>query len=145
MRDRKELDTAVMWPVTCRLNREGCNSYLSMYQNQQEEEAQIRECRDFTAVYNQIGKKWTMPLVYALGLKRSARFNELKRMVTGISSACLSDRLSQMEKIGVLERTVRPFSPPTVEYMLTDRGIELRKILCDLATWMSTEEKRTLP
>ncbi|MCL4346915.1 MAG: winged helix-turn-helix transcriptional regulator [Candidatus Thermoplasmatota archaeon] len=62
-------------------------------------------------------------------------------MVTGISSACLSDRLDHLEKLGVVERIVRPVSPPTVEYMLTEKGIELRKILCDLAVWMG-EEKR---
>lgn len=53
------------------------------------------------------------------------RFNELKLDIPPISSKVLSTRLSDLESRGVISRNVRPTSPPSVEYELTDLGAEL--------------------
>lgn len=53
------------------------------------------------------------------------RFNELKIDIPPISSKVLSARLTELQERGVLERHVRPTSPPSVEYQLTDLGREL--------------------
>ncbi|GAB4511151.1 MAG: helix-turn-helix domain-containing protein [Roseibium sp.] len=53
------------------------------------------------------------------------RFNELKSDIPPVSSKVLSARLSELEERGVLVRHVRPTSPPSVEYELTDLGREL--------------------
>ncbi|QQG48650.1 MAG: helix-turn-helix transcriptional regulator [archaeon] len=76
-----------------------------------------------------------MPTVHALGLGEPARFNELKRRIQGISATSLAERLSQLEKFGVVQRKVHPETPPKVEYSLTVKGHEVYNILCDLATW----------
>ena len=53
------------------------------------------------------------------------RFNELRVDIPPISAKVLSTRLSELQSRGVLERHVRPTSPPSVEYELTELGREL--------------------
>ena len=53
------------------------------------------------------------------------RFSELRADIPPISAKVLSARLSELEERGVLSRHVRPTSPPSVEYELTDLGAEL--------------------
>ncbi len=53
------------------------------------------------------------------------RFSELKSDIPPVSSKVLSARLSELEERGVLSRHVRPTSPPSVEYELTELGREL--------------------
>ncbi|KCZ92939.1 winged helix-turn-helix transcriptional regulator [Hyphomonas johnsonii] len=53
------------------------------------------------------------------------RFNELRVDIPPISAKVLSARLTELEQRGVLTRTVRPTSPPSVEYALTELGAEL--------------------
>ena len=53
------------------------------------------------------------------------RFNELRIDIPPVSAKVLSARLSELQQRGVIERHVRPTSPPSVEYELTDLGAEL--------------------
>ena len=53
------------------------------------------------------------------------RFNELRADIPPVSAKVLSARLSELQARGVLERHVRPTSPPSVEYALTPLGAEL--------------------
>lgn len=85
--------------------------------------------------YNLLSRKWTMPVIYSLGIRESMRFNELKKGIPGISAASLSERVSELERLGIIERRVFPSTPPRVEYGLTEQGRELRGILCQLNTW----------
>lgn len=96
----------------------------------------VKECAFASGFFNQISKKWTMPVIHAMGLRDNLRFNELKRMIEGISAACLSDRLSELEKAGVVVRRVYPETPPRVEYNLTEKGHELRTLLAGLLDWV---------
>ncbi len=59
----------------------------------------------------------------------------MKRRIEGISATSLAERLTQLEKFGVIQRKVVPASPPKVEYSLTVKGQEVYKILCSLAKW----------
>ncbi len=96
----------------------------------------IKECTHASRFFNQISKKWTMPVIHSMGLGRPVRFNELKRMIDGISAACLSDRLGELEKAGIISRRVYPETPPRVEYSLTDKGLQLRTLLAGLVDWL---------
>ncbi len=80
-------------------------------------------------------RAWTLPTIHAIGLREPARFNELKRRIEGISATSLAERLTQLERFGVIERRVVPATPPKVEYSLTVKGQEVYKILCALAKW----------
>jgi DNA-binding HxlR family transcriptional regulator len=99
------------------------------------DEEVFESCKLVHATWNEITRTWTLPTIHALGLKEPARFNELKRRIEGISATSLAERLTQLEKFGVIQRRVVPVSPPRVEYSLTVKGHEVYKILCSLATW----------
>ncbi len=93
-------------------------------------------CKVVHATWNEITRTWTLPTIHALGLKEPARFNELKRRINGISATSLAERLTQLEKFGVIQRKViTETTPPRVQYSLTVKGHEVYKILCDLAEW----------
>jgi len=95
----------------------------------------IDSCAVVHATWNEITRTWTLPTIHALGLKEPARFNELKRRIDGISATSLAERLSQLEKFGVLQRKVYAEEKPRIEYSLTVKGHEVYDILCDLAEW----------
>jgi DNA-binding HxlR family transcriptional regulator len=71
-----------------------------------------------------LGGAWSPNVVWYLR-EGPRRFNELRGDLHGISGKTLSSRLKKLEADGVVTRTVRPTSPPTVEYALTDLGAEL--------------------
>ena len=71
-----------------------------------------------------LGGAWSPNVVWYLR-EGPRRFNELRGDLYGISGKTLSARLKKLEADGVVTRTVRPTSPPTVEYALTDLGAEL--------------------
>lgn len=71
-----------------------------------------------------LGGAWTPNVVWYL---RDAprRFSELKADLQGVSAKTLTVRLRKLERDGVVEREVKPTSPPTVEYRLTPLGRKL--------------------
>jgi DNA-binding HxlR family transcriptional regulator len=71
-----------------------------------------------------LGGAWTPDVIWRLtGGPR--RFSELRRDLPTISAKVLSARLKDLEARGVVVREVMPTSPPSVEYSLTDIGLEL--------------------
>ena len=99
-------------------------------------------CKVVHATWNEITRTWTLPTIHALGLKEPARFNELRRRIEGISATSLAERLTQLEKFGVVQRKVYKVfegqrETPRVEYSLTVKGHEVYRILCNLANWSS--------
>jgi DNA-binding HxlR family transcriptional regulator len=73
-------------------------------------------------------RRWQLSIIYA-ALSGALRFNEFAQAVAGISPRMLSERLRDLEGAGLLERTVLPTSPPTVEYRLTTRGRRLAPVI----------------
>jgi DNA-binding HxlR family transcriptional regulator len=71
---------------------------------------------------------WTPKILWYLRLE-PRRFGDLKRDLGGISAKVLTTRLRELEKRGVVLRTVMPTSPPTVEYALTELGAKLNPVL----------------
>jgi DNA-binding HxlR family transcriptional regulator len=71
-----------------------------------------------------LGGAWTPNVVWYLR-EGPRRFNELRGDVAGISAKVLSQRLQRLTADGIVDRTVMPTSPPTVEYELTELGREL--------------------
>lgn len=63
------------------------------------------------------------------------RFNEARRVVTGISQRMLTVTLRRLERDGLVSRTVVPTVPPQVSYALTDAGGELRAAVQPLIEW----------
>jgi DNA-binding HxlR family transcriptional regulator len=73
-------------------------------------------------------RRWQLSIIYA-ALTGALRFNEFADAVAGISPRMLSERLRDLESAGLIERTVLPTSPPTVEYRLTARGRQLGPVI----------------
>jgi DNA-binding HxlR family transcriptional regulator len=92
------------------------------------------DCVMLADVPSRVGDKWTVLVVYALGL-RSMRFNELKRMVEGISQRMLTLTLRALERDGMVTRSVTPSNPPRVDYALTDLGRTLLVPVMALGDW----------
>jgi DNA-binding HxlR family transcriptional regulator len=82
-----------------------------------------------------ISRKWALPIMKNLLTKEAARFNELKKLMPGISSTVLSDTLLELEHEGLISKKVYPEIPPRVEYKLTGRTRELKIILEELDEW----------
>jgi DNA-binding HxlR family transcriptional regulator len=71
-----------------------------------------------------LGGAWTPNVIwYLIGGPR--RFSELQIDIPPVSAKMLATRLRQLESKGVVSRKVKPTSPPSVEYALTDLGQEL--------------------
>jgi DNA-binding HxlR family transcriptional regulator len=64
---------------------------------------------------------WTPQIVWFLQTE-PRRFGDLKRDLVNVSAKVLTTRLREMEEKGIITREVKPTSPPTVEYALTDVG-----------------------
>jgi len=107
----------------------------SVTRSEQIDRKTLDSCAVVHATWNEITRTWTLPTIHALGLKEPARFNELKKRINGISATSLAERLSQLEKFGVVQRKVIPDTHPRIEYSLTVKGHEVYSILCDLAKW----------
>jgi DNA-binding HxlR family transcriptional regulator len=73
-------------------------------------------------------RRWQLSIIYA-ALAGALRFNEFADAVAGISPRMLSERLRDLEAAGLVQRTVIPTSPPTVEYRLTARGMRLGPLI----------------
>ena len=81
-----------------------------------------------------IGGKWKALLVYRL-LNGPLRFSELKRLVPDITEKMLTQQLRELERVGVLTRTVFAEVPPRVEYCVTVHGATLQPVLAAMCEW----------
>ena len=81
-----------------------------------------------------IGIKWKVLILQRL-LERPWRFNELQKNIPGISQRVLTDNLREMERDGILNRTVYPEVPVRVEYSLSEIGNSMKPIIASLENW----------
>ncbi|SHL17874.1 transcriptional regulator, HxlR family [Pseudonocardia thermophila] len=84
---------------------------------------------------DRISGKWAIGILTLVGDRGPIRFTELERGVRGISRRMLTLTLRNLERDGLLVRTVHPTVPPKVEYSLTPEARELAAILADLTDW----------
>jgi DNA-binding HxlR family transcriptional regulator len=95
---------------------------------------QESDCRGVASVLARVGDKWSVLVIMLLG-DGPRRFNELKRMVGGISQRMLTLTLRGLERDGLVTRTVFPTVPPRVDYELTDLGRGLSDPVMKLGAW----------
>jgi DNA-binding HxlR family transcriptional regulator len=79
--------------------------------------------------------KWKLVIIGQLFANKVIRFSELERAVGGVTQKMLIQQLKQLEKDGLLLRTVYPQVPPKVEYSLTDFGRSLGPAITALREW----------
>ena len=79
--------------------------------------------------------RWTTPILWQLNSHGRQRFNDLRDLVDGITAKVLTQRLRQLERDGLVSRTMYPEIPPRVEYEITDLGRSLAPVFAALVTW----------
>ncbi|QQR60837.1 helix-turn-helix transcriptional regulator [Candidatus Uhrbacteria bacterium] len=68
-------------------------------------------------------------------LAKTLRFNELQTEAGGVNPTTLSDRLSDLERLGIITKTIYSEVPPRTEYNLTQKGKDLLPVLKHMAVW----------
>lgn len=92
-----------------------------------------------------IGGKWKLKVIIALSEEGNKRFNELQRMITGISAKVLSKELKDLELNGFVKRNVYTDQMPVlVEYVSTDYSQSLREVIVSLAEWGANHKKKII-
>jgi DNA-binding HxlR family transcriptional regulator len=86
-----------------------------------------------------IGGRWKVLILFQLfqGVKR---FSELLHALPGITQKMLTQQLREMERDGIVSRTVYPQVPPKVEYRLTPRGETLKPVVKAMCQWGLRQE-----
>lgn len=100
-------------------------------------EGNIKSITDtpFGYTLTMIGGKWRLVILYWLVEHGVVRFNELQRLIGGITYKTLSAQLKEMEADGLIIRTEYPQIPPKVEYRLSDKGKSLYPIMEAMCAW----------
>ncbi len=88
-----------------------------------------------TDLIGRVADKWTMLILEVLAEKGELRFTRLSETIEGISQKMLTQTLRQMERDGLVTRTVHPVVPPKVEYKLTEVGMSLGAAFCGVWVW----------
>ena len=91
-------------------------------------------CRTISTLLSRIGDKWTVLVVATLG-DGPRRFNELRREIPSVSQRMLTLTLRNLERDGLVNRTVTPSIPPRVDYELTALGHSLLTPANALTQW----------
>ena len=92
------------------------------------------DCRAVSSVLARVGDKWSILIIVRLG-DGPKRFNEIKRMVGGISQRMLTLTLRGLERDGLVKRTQFLTIPPRVDYELTQLGRSLWDAVEPLGEW----------
>ena len=93
-------------------------------------------------VIGRVADKWTMIVLDVLAEHGELRFTRLGELSGGVSQKMLAQTLRQMERDGLVIRTVHPVVPPKVEYRLTDLGFSLAEAFCGVWMWAEKNLER---
>jgi|SRR5579875_3860836 len=96
----------------------------------------IAEACPIHEVLDRVAGKWSI-LILVTAARGPVRFTELERSIDGVSRRMLTLTLRNLERDGLLTRTVYPTVPPRVDYELTPIAHELHQALTTLTTWAS--------
>lgn len=86
------------------------------------------------AALDMVGGKWKGVILYHLRAE-TRRFNELRRLIPGVSQRMLTKQLRELEKDRIVNRKIYREIPPKVEYSLTSFGLTLSPIMQALEKW----------
>lgn len=92
------------------------------------------DCRGVSSILARVGDKWSVLIIVLLG-DGPKRFNEIKRLIGGISQRMLTLTLRGLERDGLVTRTLFPTIPPRVDYELTPLGRSLWTAVEPLGSW----------
>ena len=92
------------------------------------------DCVVVREILDRVGDKWSVLVIALLGVQ-GQRFSELRRAIDGISQRMLTLTLRQLERDGLVGRTVHATVPPRVDYALTPLGESVLEPITALTRW----------
>ncbi len=92
-------------------------------------------------IVDRVADKWSLWVMYVLGTGGRLRFSRVLEQVEGVSQKMLTKTLRQLERDGLVTRTMYMEVPPRVEYELTAAGHELLLRVAPLWTWIVENRK----
>jgi DNA-binding HxlR family transcriptional regulator len=98
------------------------------------------DCQSVSRVLARIGDKWSVLVIMMLS-ETPLRFNELRRIINGISQRMLTLTLRGLERDGIVTRHLTPIIPPRVDYQLTELGRSLCEPVIALGAWATQHGK----
>lgn len=112
--------------------------------NCSEPQKRIQWAQATTEALGVLEGKWKIIILCQLfAAKGPLRFSDLERLIAGVNQKMLIQQLKQLEKDGIVRRTVYPQVPPKVEYELSHDGYALGPSMQALIEW--TEQRRAQP
>ena len=88
--------------------------------------------------------RWTIEILATLYIAGERRFNEMRKLLRGISSRTLSDKLTRCTETGLVERIVEDGPPIRVTYKLTEHGRDAGRLLSPLVGYMKIKQGRVI-
>jgi DNA-binding HxlR family transcriptional regulator len=94
-----------------------------------------RSACPISPVVDLVFSRWTTPILWQLHTHGRQRFSNLRDLVGDITAKVLTQRLRQLERDGLVTRTLYAEVPLRVEYEITELGRSLAPVFATLATW----------
>ncbi|MBS1724340.1 MAG: helix-turn-helix transcriptional regulator [Armatimonadetes bacterium] len=98
------------------------------------EEPSCRPSKELLRGLRLLQEKWLLLIIDSL-MEGPIGFNELSRKAQGLNSATLAQRLSLLEEVGIVTKTVHSTMPPKTSYQLTEAGCAIEAILRSIECW----------
>lgn len=94
------------------------------------------------SAFRMLEGRWKMIIIFHLFTRDVLRFSELEKSIPGVSQKMLVQQLRELERDGIVRRTVYAQVPPRVEYGLTEWGRAMCPALDALLEWVATRPDR---
>ena len=82
-----------------------------------------------------MGQRYALHIMRNMILLKQSRFNQFLNSIEGINTKTLTIRLKQLEDYGLVERKVIPGRPAHTEYYPTEKGMDVQRILVEIASF----------
>lgn len=96
---------------------------------------QTPQCPVYQAL-EALSKKWALIVLKTLAENpQELRFKDLQQAIPNINTKALSDRLTELDEMGLISRTVTQTKPTAISYQITEKGADLKEIFECLKNW----------
>ena len=100
-------------------------------------ELKFRSACPISSALDMVGDKWSLLILRDMMFSGKKTFSEFAGSAEGIATNILSDRLSNLEKLGIIHKGKLPNNKKTNIYTLTKKGITFLPILVEVILWSS--------
>ena len=95
--------------------------------------SELKSC-PIETTFRIIGKRWTVLIIREI-LRGNTQFNRFMENIQGITPKVLTERLRELEHLGIIRRKIVSEYPLRVEYTLTDMGKGFEPVLLSAASF----------